>query len=101
MHLSTLPPFTHRTIYPSIIPSGFQTIQLSTHQPSILPSLNHIKMPFASTFNIDCTWVVSSASGLKNIFYYTLNSEILEFPSVINFDIITSDDINFDFHFLP
>ena len=28
-------------------------------------------------------------------------SEILEFPSVINFDIITSDDINFHFHFLP
>ena len=29
------------------------------------------------------------------------SSEILEFPSVINFDIITSDDINFYFHFLP
>ena len=34
-------------------------------------------------------------------FYYMPSSEILEFPSVINFDIITSDDINFYFHFLP
>ena len=33
-------------------------------------------------------------------FYYIPSSEILEFPSVINFDIITSDDINFHFHFL-
>ena len=32
-------------------------------------------------------------------FYYIPSSEILEFPSVINFDIITSDDINF--HSLP
>ena len=32
-------------------------------------------------------------------FYYIPSSEILEFPSVINFDIITSDDINF--RFLP
>ena len=28
-------------------------------------------------------------------FYYIPSSEILEFPSVINFDIITSDDIDF------
>ena len=34
------------------------------------------------------------------IFYYIPSSEILEFPSVINFDITTSDDINFHFHFL-
>ena len=33
--------------------------------------------------------------------YHIPSSEILEFPSVINFDIITSDDINFHFHFLP
>ena len=33
--------------------------------------------------------------------YYIPSREILEFPSVINFDIITSDDINFHFHFLP
>ena len=33
--------------------------------------------------------------------YYIPSSEILEFPSVINFDIITTDDINFHFHFLP
>ena len=33
--------------------------------------------------------------------YYIPSSEILEFPSVMNFDIITSDDINFHFHFLP
>ena len=29
-----------------------------------------------------------------------LGCEILEFPSVINFDIITSDNISFHFHFL-
>ena len=33
--------------------------------------------------------------------YYIPSGEILEFPSVINFDIITSDDINFHFLFLP
>ena len=33
--------------------------------------------------------------------YYIPSSQILEFPSVINFHIITSDDINFHFHFLP
>ena len=33
--------------------------------------------------------------------YYIPSSEILEFPSVTNFDIITSDDINFHFHFQP
>ena len=32
-------------------------------------------------------------------FYYIPSGEILEFPSVINFNIITSDDINFHFHF--
>ena len=37
----------------------------------------------------------------SNGFYYIPNSEILEFPSVINFDIVTSDDINFYLHFLP
>ena len=31
------------------------------------------------------------------VFYYKPSSEILEFPSVINFDIITSDNINFHF----
>ena len=31
------------------------------------------------------------------VFYYIPSSEILEFPSVINFEIITSDDINFHF----
>ena len=29
-----------------------------------------------------------------------LEVKILEFPSEINFDIITSDDINFNFHFM-
>ena len=38
---------------------------------------------------------------MKEVIYYTPNSEILEFPSVINFDIITSDDIDFHCHFLP
>ena len=38
---------------------------------------------------------------LYNGFYYIPSSEILEFPSVINFDIITTDDINFHFYFLP
>ena len=38
---------------------------------------------------------------LNNVVYYIPSSEILEFPSLINFDIITSDDINFHFHFLP
>ena len=33
-------------------------------------------------------------------FYYIPSCEILEFPSIINFDIITSDNINFHFHFL-
>ena len=33
--------------------------------------------------------------------YYIPSSEILEFPSVINFDIITNDNINIHFHFLP
>ena len=33
--------------------------------------------------------------GIKINIYYIPSSEILEFPSVINFDIITSDDINF------
>ena len=37
----------------------------------------------------------------KNCIYYIPNSEILEFSSVINFDIITCDDINIHFHFLP
>ena len=49
--------------------------QLLTHQSSVLP-------------------------GIEDI-YYIPSSEIQEFPSVINFDIITSDDINFHFHFLP
>ena len=35
------------------------------------------------------------------IICYIPSSEILEFPSVINFDIITCDDINFHVHFLP
>ena len=35
------------------------------------------------------------------LFYYIPSSEILEFPSEINFDIISSNDINFHFHFLP
>ena len=35
-----------------------------------------------------------------NPIYDIPSSEILEFPSVINFDIITSDNINFHFHFL-
>ena len=39
-------------------------------------------------------------SCLSIFFYYIPSSEILEFNSVINFDIITSDDINFHFHFL-
>ena len=33
--------------------------------------------------------------------YYIPSSEIQEFPSVMNFDTIASDDINFHFHFLP
>ena len=33
-------------------------------------------------------------------YYYIPSSEIHEFPCVVNFDIITSDDINFHFHFL-
>ena len=33
--------------------------------------------------------------------YYIPSPEILEFPNEINFDIITSDDINFHFQFLP
>ena len=33
----------------------------------------------------------------RTLFYYIPRSEILEFPSVINLDIITSDDINFHF----
>ena len=42
-----------------------------------------------------------NASKYLKFVYYIPSSEILEFPSVINFDIITSDDINFHFHFLP
>ena len=38
---------------------------------------------------------------VKEMFINIPSSEILEFPSVINFDIIISDDINFHFHFLP
>ena len=38
---------------------------------------------------------------MKEVIYYIPNSEILEIPSVINFDIITSDDIDFYCHFLP
>ena len=34
-------------------------------------------------------------------FHYIPSSEILEFPSVINFDIITCDDINFHLKSLP
>ena len=37
----------------------------------------------------------------KCFIYYIPSSKILKFPSVINFDIITRDDINFHFHFLP
>ena len=35
------------------------------------------------------------------VIYYIPGSEIMEFPSVINFDIITNNDIDFQFHFLP
>ena len=37
----------------------------------------------------------------QNELHYIPSSEILEFPSVIEFDIITGEDINFHFHFLP
>ena len=40
-------------------------------------------------------------SDATTLLYHIPSSEILEFPGVINFDIITSDDINFHFHFLP
>ena len=43
---------------------------------------------------------VTSYTNIK-IFYYIPSSEILEFCTVINFDIITRDDINFHFHILP
>ena len=41
-----------------------------------------------------------SKKSRKILLYYIPSSEILEFPGVINFDIITSDDINFHVHFL-
>ena len=43
--------------------------------------------------------LVLDCACIKGV-YYIPSSEILEFPRVINFD-ITSDDINFYFHFLP
>ena len=44
--------------------------------------------------------IVKKVHSVNYLFYYIPCSEILQFPSVINFDIITSDDINFHFHFL-
>ena len=35
-----------------------------------------------------------------NLFINIPSSEILQFPGVINFDIISSEDVNFHFHFL-
>ena len=46
-------------------------------------------------------WRIFVFFGEKSKFIIYFISEILEFPSVIKFDIITSDDINFHFHFLP
>ena len=39
----------------------------------------------------------TSINYYNNLVYYIPRSEILEFSSVINFDIITSDDTNFHF----
>ena len=48
-----------------------------------------------------CLQNAVTSDKCKILFYYIPSSEILEFPSVINFDIITSDDIIIHFHFLP
>ena len=47
---------------------------------------------FTATFNLFLNAL------FINAVYYISSSEIVEFPSVINSDIITSDDINFHFH---
>ena len=44
--------------------------------------------------------LVKKIENISVLHVYIPSSEILEFPSVINFDIITSGDINFHFHFL-
>ena len=52
-------------------------------------------------FFLFLTWDGISISKSIILIYYIPSSEILEFPNVMNFYIVASDDINFHFHFLP
>ena len=51
--------------------------------------------------DLKCFTISEGKKKFEKHIYHIPSSEILEFPSVINFDIITSDHINFHFHFLP
>ena len=64
----------------------------------LLAYFMHIKGLYYSM--IQFVVINESRMSKKNV-YYIPSGEILKFPRVINFDIITSDDINFPFHFLP
>ena len=77
-------------------------------QQNLTPVMFHQQQNFtrfgiSSETKIDPYCDISSTTKFDHVmtFYYIPSSEILEFPSVINFDIITSADINFHFHFLP
>ena len=71
-------------------------LQISVHARNHLAQRNKY-----SLVDVDDRIFITICLNVKwNIdVYYIPSSEILEFPSVINFDIIYSDDINF--HFLP
>ena len=56
---------------------------------------------FSKEFAHPCRKCLGNDKVSNILFYYIPSSEILEFPSVINFDIISSDDINFHFHRMP
>ena len=56
---------------------------------------------FSDTSYSEATAPFPRTIWINILIHYIPSSEILEFSSVINVDIITSDDINFPFHFLP
>ena len=59
------------------------------------------KWPIVESFKSQPADALTPSAHSMTHIYHIPSSEILDFPSVINFDIITSDDINFHFQFLP
>ena len=80
----------HFQIYPQYIWCRMFSQSVCNHLLTLGVFIVHVGLP-----------TLSFLFGLAKYTYYIPRSEILEFSSVINFDIITSDDINFHFHFLP